>query len=135
MHVDGQCFCGAIRFEADADPESCILCHCTDCQALTGSAFRAIVRAPAESFRVLAGAPRTYLKVADSGTRRLHAFCGDCGSPVWAAAPVDPPNYSLRLGTLRQRTAFAPKRQQWTSSALAWATCIDDLPAFPRNAS
>ena len=78
MHVDGQCFCGAIRFEADADPESCILCHCTDCQALTGSAFRAIVRAPAESFRVLAGAPRTSSAYSTFWSAVLHGNSAYC---------------------------------------------------------
>lgn len=133
MQVDGQCFCGAIRFEAEADPASCILCHCTDCQNLTGSAFRVIVRAPASSFRVLSGAARTYLKIAESGTKRLHAFCGDCGSPVWAAAPIDPPIYSLRLGTLRQRAAFTPQRQQWRSSGLAWSQDIAHLAATEKG--
>ena len=39
MKVHGSCHCGAIRFEADADPAKAGVCHCTDCQSLTGSAF------------------------------------------------------------------------------------------------
>ena len=120
MKVDGGCYCGRITFEAEVDPAKVMLCHCTDCQALTGSAFRALVHAPRETF-VLRGEPKVYLKTAESGTQRAHAFCPDCGSPVYSAAPVDPPMYSLRIGTLRQAASLQPSRQIWCQSALPWA--------------
>jgi hypothetical protein len=40
MKIDGACHCGYIRVEGEADPEKTTVCHCTDCQASTGSAFR-----------------------------------------------------------------------------------------------
>src|SRR5262249_56617058 len=63
MRVDGRCHCGAITFEAEVDPESTGICHCTDCQALTGTAFRVTVKAPADRF-VLRGKPTVYVKTA-----------------------------------------------------------------------
>ena len=132
MRVDGSCHCGAITFEADADPSTARLCHCTDCQALTGSAFRAIVRAPAATF-VLRGAPTVYIKTADSGAQRVHAFCPTCGSPIYSAAVTDPPSYSLRIGTLRQRHAFSPLRQIWCQSALPWSMDLTAVERFSRQ--
>ena len=88
MHVDGRCHCGRITYEAEIDPAQVMICHCTDCQMLTGSAYRVNVRAPAASFRMLSGEPRIYVKTAESGNKRLHAFCPDCGTPVYSAAPV-----------------------------------------------
>ncbi len=38
MQIDGQCHCGHVAYEAEIDPEQVGICHCTDCQALTGSA-------------------------------------------------------------------------------------------------
>src|SRR5262245_4627881 len=38
MKVDGRCHCGYITYEAEIDPEKVMICHCTDCQTLTGSA-------------------------------------------------------------------------------------------------
>ena len=96
MKVDGRCHCGAIAYEADLDETAVGICHCTDCQTLTGSAFRVTVRAPAETF-VLHGRPTVYIKTADNGTKRAHAFCPTCGSPVYAVAPESPTTYSLRL--------------------------------------
>jgi len=40
MHIDGQCHCGRITFEADIDPDEVSICHCTGCQSLTGSPYR-----------------------------------------------------------------------------------------------
>ena len=58
MKIDGHCHCGAITFEAEVDPDALTICHCTDCQTLTGSAFRVNIPAPAEHFE-LRGTPKT----------------------------------------------------------------------------
>ncbi len=128
MKVHGGCHCGAITYEADVDPEAVGICHCSDCQRLTGSAFRVTVRAPAESF-VLRGKPTLYVKTADSGTKRVHAFCPTCGSPVYAtSADAQPTTYSLRLGALRERFELRPRRQIWCRSALPWSMNLEGLP-------
>jgi hypothetical protein len=133
MKVDGQCQCGAIRFEAEVDPSKVAVCHCTDCQQLSGSPWRASVPAPAATFSLTAGKPTTYVKTAESGTRRLQAFCGTCGSHIYAAAPVDTAAYNLRLGVVNQRAQLAPNRQIWTKSALPWASDIRALPGSERG--
>src|SRR5690348_18487015 len=91
MKVHGSCHCGAITYEAEIDPAKVGVCNCTDCQMLTGSAFRVTVPAPSGQFRLLGGTPTTYVKTAESGTRRRHAFCPRCGTPVYATADVDAP--------------------------------------------
>ncbi|WP_326533788.1 GFA family protein [Pseudorhodoferax sp.] len=129
MHVEGQCHCGAIAYEAEVEPGTVRICHCADCQRLTGSAFRTNIAARADRFRLLRGTPRTYLKTADSGARRVHAFCGDCGAPVYACAAENPQSYSLRVGALAQRHALgAPAQQIWTQRRFAWLASLDAVP-------
>ena len=129
MKVDGQCHCGAIAYEAEVEPGSITVCHCGDCQRLTGTAFRANIMAPAEKFRMLRGTPSTYVKTADSGSKRIHAFCGNCGGPVYAAAPENTQWYSLRVGALNQRFELgAPARQIWTKRRFAWLAGLKDVP-------
>jgi len=95
MWIDGACHCGLITFEADIDPEKVRVCHCTDCQTLSGSAFRVVVPVPADKFS-LSGEPTVYLKTAESGTRRAQAFCPRCGSGIYATTADTPPtHYSL----------------------------------------
>ena len=74
MHITGSCHCGAIRYEAEVDPARVSACHCTDCQALTGTAFRLSIQALPGTFRLVAGTPRVYTKTGDSG--RKACCCG-----------------------------------------------------------
>ena len=133
MKVHGACHCGAIGLEAEVDPERVTICHCTDCQSLTGTAYRVSVPAPADSFRLTRGRPKIYVKVGDSGNRRVQAFCADCGSPLYAYAVDNPATYGLRVGGLAQRSELAPKRQIWCRSALDWANDLSGLPQRPRE--
>jgi hypothetical protein len=90
MKVQGQCHCGAITYEGEVEPDTIVICHCSDCQRLSGSAFRANILASADGFRILTGTPRQYVKTADSGAQRVHAFCEICGSPVYSSATENP---------------------------------------------
>jgi hypothetical protein len=129
MKIDGHCHCGEITFEAEVDPDALNICHCTDCQTLSGSAFRTNIPAPAEHFVLLSGTPKTYVKTAESGNKRLHAFCGNCGTPIYACAPDNPKSYGLRAGTITQRAAFTPRRQGWRRSALPWVDSLHSVPS------
>lgn len=128
MKVDGRCHCGKIAFTANVDPAETQICHCLDCQTLTGSAFRVAIPVTPEAFELLHGKPRIYYKTADSGSRRGHAFCGDCGAPVFRLPTDNNPNYSLRVGGLDQRAEFDPPiRQIWTKRRLPWVTSIGKI--------
>jgi len=134
MKVEGSCHCGQIRYEADVDPEVVGLCNCTDCQVLSGTAFRVSAPVPRDRFRLISGQPRIYVKTADSGSKRAQAFCGNCGSPIYASAAVEePPSYSLRVGTVKQRAQLPPKRRIWCQSALGWAQNVSVLPGVERQ--
>ncbi|SFD38626.1 GFA family protein [Paracidovorax konjaci] len=131
MKVDGQCHCGAIAYEAEVQPGSITICHCTDCQTHSGSAFRANIPAPADGFRLTKGAPRTYVKTAASGAKRLLAFCEHCGTPLYACAVEAPAAYSLRIGAIRQRHELGgPKRQIWAKRRLAWVGFSEEVDCF-----
>jgi hypothetical protein len=127
MQVDGACHCGAITFTAVVDPNRVMVCHCTDCQVLTGSAFRVVVPASIETF-VLHGEPTRYVKVAESGAKRTQAFCSVCGSPVFAMAVENPTQVSLRVGLLRQRNQLSPSLQIWKRSTSSWINALVFVP-------
>ena len=133
MKIDGHCHCGEITFEAEVDPDALNICHCTDCQTLSGTAFRVNIPAPTEHFVLLSGTPKTYIKTAESGNKRLHAFCGNCGTPIYACAVDNPQSYGLRIGAITQRAAFSPKRQGWRRSALHWVDALAAVPATEKG--
>lgn len=131
MRVEGHCHCGAIAFEAEVVPGTVAVCHCADCQMQSGSAFRCNIPAAADGFCLIKGQPRTYLKIANSGSKRIHAFCENCGGPIYACAADNPQTYSLRVGTLQQRYELdAPVRQIWTSRKQPWVTFTEAIQSF-----
>ena len=130
MKIDGSCHCGYITYSADADPERTSICHCTDCQMLSGTAFRVSIPAPDPGFRILSGEPAVYVKTGESGSKRVQAFCPRCGSPIYATAPGDGPKiYNIRVGTVRQRNQLVPKRQIWCRSEQQW---LGNISTFPK---
>jgi len=134
MHITGACHCKAIRFEADIDPAAAGICHCTDCQILSGTAFRVTVRVVPGTFKLLAGTPRVYTKTAESGNLREQAFCEHCGTPLYAVSPGPEPRlYSLRVGTIDQRAQIRPVAQTWTRSRLSWVGDMATLPQLERQ--
>lgn len=121
MKIDGACHCGAITYEAETDPEQVVICHCTDCQTLSGSAFRTITPVPEASLKFLTGEPKIYEKIAESGNRRQQAFCANCGSQLYSATPDDgPKDIYMRVGTIRQRAELTPQLETWCRSKLPW---------------
>ena len=134
MRIDGGCHCGRITYEAEINPDDVTICHCTDCQRLSGSAFRTVVPARKEGFRIT-GEPKVYVKTAESGNRRAQAFCPECGTPLFATAVSDPQVYSIRLGTARQRGELPPRRQIWTRSALGWVMQAQTISALKTSAA
>ena len=49
----GSCHCGRIRYEGDVDPALVTICHCTDCQKLSGTGYRIGAPAAAATFEKL----------------------------------------------------------------------------------
>ena len=134
MHITGACHCRAIRYEADVLATSVSICHCSDCQILTGAAFRISIPAAEGSFRLLSGVPRIYTKTADSGRLREQAFCERCGSPIYATSPgPEPRTYNIRVGTIDQRNELKPCRQIWSRSQLLWLAEISATPRVERD--
>lgn len=134
MQVHGKCHCGAISLTAEVDPKKALLCHCTDCQVLSGSAYRTLVPARADGFRILSGKPKAYVKTADSGAKRAQVFCPDCGTPLYSIpAEGDPEIYMLRVGMLAERDALPPRVQIWTHSAQDWSANLDSVRGFAKQ--
>ena len=90
MKIEGSCHCGKIGYEAEINPEYVIICHCTDCQTVSGGPYRANVPVKIENFK-LRGQPKTYVKTADSGNKMALSFCADCGSALYSSVLEKPP--------------------------------------------
>ena len=99
----------------------------------TGKQCASIPTTP-DKFRLLSGEPAIYVKTAESGTKRVQAFCPKCGSPIYAGAfdnPTAP--YNIRVGTIRQRDDLVPKRQVWARSRQHWVDHLDEITRIDKQ--
>ncbi len=128
MKIDGACHCGHITYEAEVDPENIVICHCTDCQTLSGTAFRIVAHSKVGSFKLLSGQLKEYIKTGGSGAGRPQGFCPECGTPIYGTSVGGGPKaHSLRVGTIRQRDTLVPTTQVWARSRQHWVP--EDLTA------
>ena len=129
MHIDGACHCGKVSYEAEVDPERVIICHCTDCQTISGAPYRVNVGVLTKNI-TLKGEAKTYAKRGDSGEWLTTAFCGECGAALYSSKEGAPAMW-LRMGTVRQRAELPPKMQGYCRSALPWSMDITGVRRLP----
>ena len=135
MKIDGRCHCRLLSYVAEVDPDKVEVCHCTDCQTLSGSAFRVVVPAEPGTFKLLSGEPKTYVKTAESGNKRVQGFCPNCGTALYSHALAGDPHFrppiiGLRVGAIAQRAQLPPRAQYWTRSRQHWVKDVGALTEF-----
>jgi hypothetical protein len=130
IDINGSCHCGNVSYEAKIDPEKVIICHCTDCQIMSGGAYRWGTLVGASDFHLLRGEPTYYQKTSESGSPRYLAFCGTCGTSLWGGDSKKPSQYSLRLSTADQAKNLAPKLQIWHRSSYPWVKSLHEITAI-----
>jgi hypothetical protein len=134
MKITGGCHCGKITYEATANLDNVLICHCTDCQTLSGSAFRTVVSSEVDAFTFITGEPKVYVKTAAGGGKRVQTFCENCGSPIYSTSVEDgPKSYAIRLGTVDQRNLLTPNRQKWFRSSQPWTQEMSSLPIIDKE--
>lgn len=119
MSVPGRCRCGRVTFTLLEEPLSFYLCHCTDCQAESGSAFGQSMAVRREAIGIVEGPVREHVAEPEQGAA-FHLFhCANCLTPLWGYARV-PEVYGLNAGALEARDELQPYGNMWTRSARPW---------------
>lgn len=126
----GGCACGAIRYEASAEPVMVAHCHCTDCQKMTGAHMATVAGVPEAAFRVLSGKARVYDTTGDSGGKVHRSFCPTCGSTLFSTADAMAGMVFLEAGSLDDASWLRPTSHIYTRSAQPWANLNDDCQKF-----
>ena len=76
----------------------------------------------------LLGKPKHYVKVAESGNRRIQAFCAECGTQLYATEAESHKVFNLRLGCVNERDQLPPVVRIWGQSAMPWLQSFSALP-------
>jgi len=120
----GACECGAVRYTVADAFLYAANCHCSNCRAATGSAFKAF-----------AGIERDKLELTD-GLDDLLVFgeddlnntrCGVCGSLLFSVVR-DGAYVHVAMGSLVDAPSIRPTEHIFVGSKAPWFEITDDLP-------
>lgn len=130
---EGGCACGAVRYRLLEDPLGLHVCHCTDCQTVTGSAFVMCMPVHSRSLELLKGDPKAVSFESPDGLAKCNRRCPDCGCIVWSEIDGLPEILALQPGTLDVTSWLEPVAHIWTSSAQPWVEIPTDVLAYEKQ--
>jgi hypothetical protein len=126
MDLRGTCECGAVTYRVADEFEYALNCHCRNCRASTGSAFKPVGGIRRERFVVTNGAER----ISTRGTDDNHdARCAACGSLLYSIVR-DGEYVHVALGSLDDAPSKRPSAHIWVSEKAPWYEIADDLPQY-----
>ena len=130
---EGGCQCGRVRYRFTGDPIALTICHCTECQRQSGSAFGMSLLVPRERLE-LSGELASFERPTDSGRTIRCSFCPDCGVRIHHEPPYAPEVFNIKAGTLDDTSDLVPKLHVWTKRKQPWfeppegVRCFEDQP-------
>jgi hypothetical protein len=122
--LEGRCECGAVRYRVADEFRYAANCHCSQCRAATGSAFKPF-----------AGIERDKLELTEGGDGLLvfgeddlnNTRCATCGSLLFSV--VREGTYvHVALGSLVDPPGIRPTEHIFVGSKAPWFEITDDLP-------
>ncbi|MGH2903255.1 MAG: GFA family protein [Solirubrobacteraceae bacterium] len=130
--ITGRCLCGGVTYSVDAEPVWQGVCHCSNCQRQTASAFSTVVGVPSRALTVK-GTLASF-KTASEGFQSTteRRFCSTCGSPIYSTIESMPEVAFLKAGTIDDISWFLPTVEIWTSSAQPWAPHFEGATRYER---
>ncbi len=132
LPITGSCQCGNVTYRATEAPVTCIVCHCTDCQKFSASAYGTTMVFRADALRI-EGELKTWERIADSGNRNIAHFCPHCGNRIYHADSETPTLIRLKAGTIDSGKIPVPRMHVWVSRKQPWVTIPEGVPAHEKN--
>lgn len=120
----GRCECGDIRYEVADEFRYAANCHCSNCRAATGSAFKAFAGIEREKLEVTEG-ERGLMIVGEADEN--HTRCGNCGSLLFSVVR-EGAWVHVALGSLVDEPTIRPTEHIFVGSKAPWYEITDDLP-------
>ena len=120
LPLTGGCQCGAIRYQLSEQPLTLYVCHCTECQRQSASAFGMSMPVRRSALAITGDAPSRWGRTTASGQQVDCHFCAVCGTRLFHVPANHPKIASLRPGTLDDTTWLRPVAHMWTRSAQPW---------------
>jgi hypothetical protein len=113
MHRTAQCACGAATITVSGEPQTHVVCHCSNCKRRTGSAFGISTYFAREHVVQTSGETEVYAfhHTAQNHDQQRH-FCKRCGTTLFGEQDLGEPTLS----------ATHSKKMVWLELPATWKT-------------
>ena len=125
--IEGHCFCGFVRFQADGPVSNQTVCHCSTCRRTSAAPAVAWLTVAKSKFRIISGEPSSFR----SSARVTRSFCPRCGTPLSYANDDADDEIDITIGSLDAPELMPPLDHSWVSAKLPWLKLCDGLPSYP----
>ena len=122
--LKGECECRATQYEVLDEFAYAANCHCSNCRAGTGSAFKPFAGIEREKLTVTAGGDDLLVWGDEMGN---HTRCGTCGSLLFSVVR-DGEYVHVAMGSLHDAPSIRPEGHIYVGSKAPWFEITDDLP-------
>jgi hypothetical protein len=130
MKVEGGCYCGKVRYEAEGEPAFRGQCFCRECQYISGGDSVLVMGMPEAGFRFTKGAPSTFRR-SDIPKPATREFCPSCGTHLTTRAM--PGMVMIKIGTLDDPSVFgAPQMAIYTCDKQPYHRVPTGIPTFDK---
>ena len=135
MRINGQCHCGKIELEGTVDEANVMVFPLCGLSGFKRRLTEQLFFVKVKTLKLKKGRAKEYIKTtAESGNKRIHAFCGECGSQLYGC-DLDRGGYNVRIGCLDQRDSLSPVKHIFGTSAQKWVHNLDGCPWFKRGSN
>lgn len=131
LPLTGGCQCGAVRYQLNAPPLVFYICHCTECQKQSSSAFGQSMRVYAKDLAVIGTLAKRARQSAGGGVEG--EFCPSCGTRLFHRRAKYSETLNIKAGTLNDTTWLHPAGHIWTQSKQPWVTLGENALNYARQ--
>ena len=132
--MQGQCFCGAVRYRLRTPPQSAYYCHCRDCQYLAGAPFHVLAVVDSDAVELLSGELHAYRHSTQDGSELTRESCRVCGTPLFNTSTRWDDIRMISVSSLDDPEAVSPSFEIWTRSQRSWAHIEPGIDSHPYGA-
>ncbi|MVT65463.1 hypothetical protein GPL21_10130 [Bradyrhizobium pachyrhizi] len=130
MKVQGRCYCGNVRYEAEGEPMMAAQCLCRECQYITGGAPNMFMAMPTTGFKYTASEPKQFTR-KDLDRAVTREFCPECGTHLVTKVPGLPATI-LKVGTFDDPSVFTPQMTIYTCDKQTFHHLPEGKPSFEK---
>jgi len=127
----GGCQCGAVRYAVADEFRYAANCHCSNCRAATGSAFKAFAGIEREKLELTKGQDDV-LRIGEEDANDTR--CRLCGSFLFSVVRGGA-YVHVAMGSLVDTPSIRPTEHIFVGSKAPWFEITDDLPQFDGHAT